>query len=388
MSTIRFLAQQIAAVVVALIVLIVLDRVCGFFIFPAHSVVPEANYKLSGYVRNWSIPSTHDRMREILKQNDVLIFGSSELTSKTGREPFVFLPEYLGHSAMAFGGGGAQSLTILTNLLANRDLLGSKSKIVIMLSPWWFLTGGTEASTFREFTHAESLARIAADAGIPESTKEPLYRFIKHQLHHLTPPTLEMLAFRFPGTEVGLRDLIETVRFEIPEFVRAHSQIYQNHLLRKYVAVADKPVRSDFDWEVELNRAERDKNSQSHSNEFGFLDAQWPSYKGTVPRDLHEPDPGDNELRDLEVLVQFLRDQNVPALFIQQPLNNLAYRKLERFDRVRDRISEIMNQNQMHYVDYLSLEYQKAMLVDLAHLSVYGWLKVDRDIQIWLETLR
>jgi D-alanine transfer protein len=388
LSSLRFIVQQIAAVFVALLILVVIDQVLGFLIFPAHSSPREVRYKLSGYVRNWNIASTPDRMREILKQNNVLIFGSSELTSKTGREPYVFLPEHMGQTAMAFGGGGAQSLTILTNLLANRDLLSSKSRIVIILSPWWFLTSGTEASTFREFTHAEALAKIAADAGIAESTKEPLYRFMKRQLHHLTPPTFEMLAFRFPGFEVGLRDLIEDVRFTIPEFVREHSRIYQSRLTRTYLPATEKLTRTDFNWEQELRKAEVDKEQNSRSNQYGFLDLQWPNYKNTVPRELHEPDPESNEVKDLEVLVRFLHEQNVPALFIQQPINALAYLKIERFDPVRERINELMTENQMHYVDYLSLDYQKTMLVDLAHLSAYGWLKVDRDIQIWLETLR
>ena len=386
MSLRRFVLLQLAAMVMAMLLLTAADQVIGFFLKPDPG--PAAGGSLSRYMFNWGLPEAETLFRQALgSANQIVMFGSSELSSSYGNEPFLFFPQKRGVPLLAIGAGGAQSLTILTLLLQHQDLVQPGARIVVMLSPWWFLNPGTEAGAFRRFTPPSALAKIYFDPAIAPQFKAPLVQFMHDKMYQINPPSLEMLLFRYPWLS-PLNGFVHFVRVELPEFVRAHSRIYQARWPSRFEFVAAPTAAAPFDWNAELAARKKENQEHSTSNSFGFADTSWPSYKGTVPRELKNPAPAMTEIHDLEVLAEFLRSRQVKALFFMQPLNRLAYQKMERFEGVQRDVATVLAKNGMKYVDYLTLPFEKEMLVDLAHLSSYGWARANQEIETWRETVK
>lgn len=385
----RFILQQLAAVVVALSALAVVDQLF-VAIFPAHPPVESLGGPISRYMADWALPEAEALFaRAIEKSGQIVLFGSSELSSSYGNEPFRFFPERRGVPLLAVGGGGAQSLTILTVLLRHQEKIGPQSRVVVMLSPWWFLNPGSEAGAFRRFTPASALSKIYFDRDLAAEHKRPLEVFAREKMHQINPPPLELILYRYAFLRTPfVEELVRFARVTLPEFVRRHSRIYQDRWPQQFVF--DETVKSagTVDWPSELAELKKKNLEHSLTNAYGFADSSWPDFRATVPRELKAPASVATELQDLEVLAQFLRSRQVPALFIMQPLNALAYQKLERFDSVKRDVAEIFVKNQMSYVDFLSRPYERELLIDLAHPSSYGWARMNLEIENWLRGLK
>jgi poly-D-alanine transfer protein DltD len=383
----RFLLKQLLAALTALALLVALDRAV-VAVWPDHN--GRISVDVSFYMPNWVSDESAPLVQHVLNEpHDILLFGSSELSSVYGVEPFELFPKKRGVPLLAVGAGGAQSLTILTVLLEHEKQLGPWSRIVVMLSPWWFLNPGTDAHAIRQYTSTTALLNIAANKNLPEKFKAPIETFLREKMQNINPPTAEMMLLRYPSLQTPVVEkLVHEMRVSLPDFVREHSRIYQAYFKRDFNFNDRASKDPSFNWEQALAEAKTFYTEHSKSNEYGFIDTSWPSYKGTVPRDLQAPRPEMTELHDLQTLVEFLKYKNVPVLFVMQPLNHLAYRKLERFDALKGEIAKVMQDTGTHYVDYLSAPPETEMLIDLAHLSSYGWLKVDREIENWLESLK
>jgi len=376
-------------VAVALIALAVVDQVF-VAVFPARGPAESPGGPLSRYMADWSLPEAEALFaRAIGNPGQVVLFGSSELSSSYGNEPFRFFPERRGVPLLAVGGGGAQSLTILTVLLRHQEKIGPQSRIVVMLSPWWFLNPGSEAGAVRRFTPPGALSKIYFDREIAMEHKRPLEVFAREKMHQINPPPIELALYRYAFLRTPVvEEIVRFARVTLPEFVRKHSRVYRERWPQHFVFDESVNSAEAVDWPTELEEWKKKNLEHSRSNPFGFADSSWPDFKGTVPRDLKEPASVRTELHDLEVLAEFLSSRGANVLFVMQPLNALAYQKLERFDSVKRDVAAVFVKNKISYVDFLSRPYEREMLIDLAHPSSYGWAMMNLEIENWLRGLK
>jgi D-alanine transfer protein len=376
------LARQLLAFVIAIALVFATDRL--FSLIPAKPVsLQRANY----WFNNWSDPQARPTFEHFLENNELVLFGSSELSEPVPEVVHRFFPEELHRPLFAFGAAGAQSLIILIQLMDHHRLLNKDTKLVVILSPWWFLTRGTHPGAMNSFVDRGTLARIYFDPEIPETNKAPLKSYMDKRLHEFSSPGLERLLFRMnpkPDSLFGRFAWFFTVGF--PQWLHNHSVYYSRYVHPEYIYPEhDSNVALKYSWERGLEKTKAEQQKISSSNEYGFEDSVWENYKGTVPRELKFPQSDSSELEDLKALVSFLKFKGVHALFINQPINPLAYTHLERFQKLNANVAEVMRAGNMHYVDFMSLPYEKGTLKDLAHFSAYGWLLTNVHIETWLK---
>jgi D-alanine transfer protein len=86
------------------------------------------------------------------------------------------------------------------------------------------------------------------------------------------------------------------------------------------------------------------------------------------------------ELRDLDLLLGFLKREGADPLFVLQPLNPYVYTNLRDADPAMD---EVRSQVQGHGFALLDLwssdtaRFEPGVLTDVMHLGALGWYKVD-----------
>ncbi len=383
---IKFLSTQVLAVISAGLCIVLLDRAVGFCASPPVGrtvyIQPE-----DLFFRNMRWPGAVEILQNYLPAKPVL-FGSSEITGSSSYMPYRFFASKLGRPLPSFGREGNQSLANLINLMQRHDRLTTDSRLVFMLSPLWFTEGGIEPGALFEFVQPEALVQIHYDGKIPVALKARISESFRRLGNQINGLVLQKVLFVTP--EWVTRPFAALLRFLTiggPGLVRSHSAIHA----RWYGAAEANflPVTVpavSYEWNSQLKAVRNAVRDAGNNNDYGIDNQMWNShFKGTVPREANIPDKDRNELRDLRALAEFLKFKKVRALFILQPLNRAVYKNSQIFDPVEDEIADIMCENGMTLVDLARPPYEKELLSDTMHASDYGWLKMNWEIQKWLE---
>ncbi|MFF7396027.1 D-alanyl-lipoteichoic acid biosynthesis protein DltD [Achromobacter sp. NPDC008082] len=322
--------------------------------------IPNLGNTLNEQTRNLS------RLSQALRTGDrLVILGSSELTSTDLRfVPYRYLADELQMPVLAYGHSGFQSLGMQFVLAALADDLSPASRVVIMLSPGWFDgDGGLSADEFNE--HANPL--------LPRLLKQPegraeLARWLQDKGDARV--AWSMMAEQAYVLRQRLLDLWA------PAYAASAP-----------VQEAEGPAAAArvVDWDALAQEAQSAEQRLMAGNRYAVRDDFFNKYLRTIPeggKTAYQPQPltGRDELRELTALMALLRQHNVNALFVMQPLHPMVFKDLNRFEPVQREVASLCQRYAMTCMDMYGAPFEVGMLRDVQHLGELGWLRVNQKI--------
>ncbi|HEY9274742.1 D-alanyl-lipoteichoic acid biosynthesis protein DltD [Achromobacter sp.] len=322
--------------------------------------LPNLGNTLQEQTRNLS------RMSQALRTGDrLVILGSSELTSNDLRfVPYRYLADELQLPVLAYGHSGFQSLGMQLVLAAMAEDLSPASRVVVMLSPGWFDgEGGLGPDEFKE--HANPL--------LPRLLRQPEGR-------------AEVVRWLQAKGDAGVAW----------SMAAEQAYVFRQRLVDLWTPAhaAPAPERERegpptaarvVDWEALAAQAQGAEQALMGGNRYAVRDEFFNKYLRGIPeggKTAYQPQPltGRDELRELGALMALLRQRDVNALFVMQPLHPLVFKDLDRFGPVQREVAALCQRYAMRCMDMYSAPFEVGMLRDVQHLGELGWLRVNQKI--------
>ncbi len=120
------------------------DDVLSNIVHPVSTVAASKSNYLPNLGPDWGTQHVNlNRLGNALSDGTLVVLGSSELSSHDLRfVPYRFFPEELKVPTLAYGHAMFQSYGIVSVLESVADSLTPNTRLVIMVSPAWFASGG------------------------------------------------------------------------------------------------------------------------------------------------------------------------------------------------------------------------------------------------------
>lgn len=336
-------------------------------------------------------------MEETITEDDIVVFGSSELIL-SGYDINEFThPENLfnhGHSnynTILFGRGYTQSLQHAIDLGAIQNNL-KDNKVVLILSPQWFTEDNIPGQFFtRNFSDAQYLEFLQND-NVSLETKAAIANRVDEMMEEY-PSTYERVR-QYENVYVNnSKNLISILHAKIYQLYSnmKHRYILWNDYLEKLtIDYDDNTVDiNSIDFDELLIKAEEEGKKQCTNNEYGIFDIGFTNnfgsnYEKYKNKEVNNSYAISKEYDDLELFLQVCEELNVEPLIISVPVNGKWYDytgfpKEGRTDYYEN-IRKICDKYNVQLADFSDKEYEMYFLRDSMHLGWKGWVYVNEEI--------
>ncbi len=308
------------------------------------------------------------------EKNGVTLLGSSELTSSSQFVSHDYVTKHLNLRVASFGHQHFQSFAIYSSLLAFNNAI-QNSNVSIIVSPGWFETKGTNIEAFLEFIRPNFLDKIIKDVEISYQEKVEIGRYLFQNRFLISRPDkrINYLINLFMFSQIPfLKDYFEN---RSKEFVRVEYEDYNGHLPKSELV--------QIDWEKQFNSLTRQFINSIHSNSFYINDDYYNEFlKENYEHGEFDKLSIDNqELKDLMLLVDFLKSKKANVSIIIQNLNPFHYKNLDRFNPILNKMINYFNSNSIPYLNMFtsnSKDYVPGTLNDIMHTGDLGWMKINK----------
>jgi D-alanine transfer protein len=318
------------------------------------------------------------RMGNALSDGTLVVLGSSELSSHDLRfVPYRFFPDEMKVPTLAYGHALFQSYGILSVLDSLSDSLTPNTRLVIMLSPSWFASGGQlPRSAFAEHVTGPVWDRLWDKP----STREQLQKWVTDNANW---GLLWLLA---NGQAAGLKDkfalwLHAAIKPPAPDQPRSKLSVPAH----KFVNWPSTAKLSETDWVDLEDEARVVERKLGGHNPYDTRDDYYKQYLeplySPARSEFADVDPMTrHELGDLSRVMALLQKHKVRAFFVLQPFNPKLILDVERFDPVATAITAMCQRYRMGCLDLYSIPFEPGMLRDDQHLAELGWALADQGI--------
>lgn len=326
-----------------------------------------------------------------------MLIGSSELTSthlKGLAQNFFNRETTKPTQLLSFGHAGFQSLGILSTLAANRELLRD-ARITIILSPGWFekqYCKGTSLHSFFEFVSPNYVYKILKDTGLDSGTREHIAAYIRKNYDQISRPDEALRILDNKNTRLSQIVNFPFTAFNAMELKqREKSDLYlfsQELIVR--TLLKENAKRHSFkvppvNWDSLMQQSAKQFATISNNNDVAventYYDA-WLRGKGKK-RLVAVAKENNQEYKDLEALLSFLKVSGARASFVIMPLNPKAHEELKVLDPIINDIRTLLQKSQFRYLDMFksnSADYVDGTLEDIMHPYDLGWYQIDKFI--------
>lgn len=324
----------------------------------------------------------------IKNKDQLTIFGSSEF-SESPIASYYFLPDSVGIKTLGIGHAFHQELSILCELLAANEYVEG-SKICIIISPSWFESPGwvsdkgTNIEAFIEFVRPNFLDKIANDNSIDDKYKIHIGEYLDRNFSAIDGVSHSMNSLRdlYLDQNNSISSFESVIRRKImgnPDVttVKYDVLIDDTDSLRSWGNNYDqtaKRLQSEFLKMISNNKIF--VNDTYFSANLAKPDGEF-EYGQTKELDLSTC----HELRDFNLLIEYLAEKKVDCSFIIQPLNPYYYKDLDRKNELNSTITTTLDNHDFPYLNmFVSSKeaYEPGTLKDIMHLGDYGWMKINK----------
>jgi len=303
---------------------------------------------------------------------NLLLFGSSELSSPAPQNPARFFPQHVSDFDLFVSGRGyTQSLhqAIVLSATASETPL---KKVALIVSPQWFTNEGELPGAFQDVFSAESYNRLLGDSRLSEDLRQRIANRVAALRQTSTHPAarLDRVGLAVSGRVELAKSAVDGARYTAPYFI----------------ADGATPV-SGIDWEAQFAAAEREGDAAS-SNDLNIEDNYYTTYvkpaleksKGSMAELDYAADSP--EYGDLELFLEVAKAHGIEVLLISAPVHGTWYdytgypagRRAMYYERIR----QVAAQHGAKLADFSGHEYDPYFLYDVMHLGWKGWLHVNR----------
>jgi D-alanine transfer protein len=379
-----------------------------FFPFDAPQNLPPAHSGV--FYSNIQHYSAELRVRTALHTGGIVVMGSSELARGQLRAiPYNFFGKELGFPCIGIGFGGNQSFSIAMQLAAMHEDL-TNAKLVIMLSPSWFMgkvgAQGTDPSAFLEFSPERFLYRGWFDPDVPQAFRDELGDYVAEHYKTFSSPSsiLRLIYYSHRARLNPVRSAFDAPFIALNSSATAVKQSIMDKLYDRKLASAplgirhlpeDTPAQQvgspavppEPDWDQLTAEALKRFAERSNKNPYAVTDKIFEEVflkakEITIPVKVIKPEDN-KEYQQFLFLLSLLQHYHLKPLFVIQPLNPFLYPGLPDLDPTIMAIENELRKADFSYLNLYTSDqgmYVKGTLLDSSHLADYGWLLVDRSI--------
>ena len=381
-----------------------------------HSSSREFRYWYNPY-KDKSAPA----LQEALGKNTMVIFGSSEL-GHSRKSPYYIKNMFSEKAldAMLIGQPYSQDMNHATTLAALAPYMKSR-KVVLLLSPTWFMGKDTSPENFSIRYSDSAYIGMLRNPDISPALKRSMAQRTRHLLRNDKAALSRVKAY----DAVYLNDTRDP-------FTRLKARYYQNHTMlqeraallmaEQYRRISDpgtgasgapglpgksgnaEPARlhssglrssgpivspgTTPDWQAlqdkALTSAERKIN-----NPLMMQDKIWKTrfrskYRSSVKLHAGTETTVSGEYGDLELFLQVCKEENIKPLLIIQPVNGFWYDhsglKAPARDGYRAKIKDVASRYDAQVTDLSQYDYEPGVLTDAVHPWGKGWVILDEVI--------
>lgn len=344
-----------------------------------------------------------DLLEGALLQNIVLqspgfvpIYGSSEFGHGGNYNPTkLFAGKPTGWTPFLFGHAGSED--IIQALYASaQDLQGKK--IALSLSAQWFGANGIAQNTFGANFSALQAYNMLSNPKLTISTKKELaQRLLRFDEVNKDYPILAELlknygqdSFQSRVKEAAYWPLgkIELAGLELQDMyktVKALQKLPPKDIAKNASSFQSKKLPS---WSILEAKANAEVAKNESNNPYGVANqyfqqnqAKLNTLQGSSLKASFYPSP---EYKDLNLLMQVLKEEGAKPIFMIQPVNGRWY-DMTGFPQAQrqkyyDQIRQLCRQNGFALADMSSHEYDPNFMDDPSHPSAKGWAYFDEAL--------
>ena len=325
------------------------DDVLSRIVLPVAAPAADKSNYLPNLGPDWGTQHVNlNRLGNALSDGTLVVLGSSELSSHDLRfVPYRFFPEELKVPTLAYGHAMFQSYGMVSVLESVADSLTPNTRLVIMVSPAWFASGGQlPRSAFAEHVTGPVWNRLWDKP----STREQLQTWISDNANW------GLLWLIANGQVAELKDKVSlwwNARQEpAPDKPRSKLSVPAH----RYVVWPSAARLNAGHWSRLTQEAREVEHKLGGNNPYDVRDDYYKQYLASLyspaRNEFANVDPlTRTELGDLSRLMALLQKRKVKAYFVIQPFNPKLILDMERFDPVVAAITGMCTRYQMGCLD-------------------------------------
>lgn len=379
--------------VIALLLTIIISITCIFlvnnYITLNFNNIVDKSINFNSDNRN----SSDQLLDRIIKETDVVVLGSSELSSSDNLAYPLALYNY-GYSnfnMILMGRGYFQSLLHAINAGALQNNL-KNNKIVLIVSPQWFTINGMTADAFPSRLLELNYYEFLRNDSITPETKYAVSDRVR-ELMVKDPKGLQRIkkAEKVYLSDAGsFMDRLEVYVYDT--FLNSKNQFELFRDLRsvEYDHNTDEYVNAEtIDFDELLEDGDNEGRNSCTNNDFGvndnyykeYIEGKIESYKDSFEGNGYTVSP---EYSDLKLFLKVCNEIGLEPLIISVPVNGrwYDYTGFPKADRntYYQNIRNICKEYKAELADFSEREYELYFLRDTMHLGWKGWAYIDEAV--------
>lgn len=331
---------------------------------------------------------------EIAKEKDLILLGSSELSSPVDQNPINMFPSTKSeYDVSILGRAYTQSLQHAA-MLNSTNNLSEESKVALIVSMQWFessdgIAGNNYAVNFSQYQfykmmdsdvisnenklyYAQRTFQLLKQTG--EYTEERIYAGLYAKDSFISDIALTMLKpyYKFKLYLLNIKD--KTQSYYLIKDLEEKNQVIDI---------------KNIDWNEEYRKAEAEGASKVTNNDINVDDVYYDTYLkenyDSVKDYWKDVDIlQSKEFKDYKFFLETSKSLNVQPLIILMPVNGKYYDHIGLNKEKREAFYNVVQTMAEDYgFEVLNLqnkEYEKYYLSDVMHLGWKGWLNVNEEI--------
>lgn len=331
-----------------------------------------------------------DKMKE---DGDLMIFGSSELSSPVDQNPINIFPfKEAEYEVSIYGRAYTQSLQHAT-ILSNIDNLNDKDKIAIVISAQWFAKEvGIDGSDFSVNFSEQQFYNFFNNENVDKESKlyyaKRISQLLKKSGEYIEESIYANLYYRDNIISKAVLNLLKPY-YSLKEYLLEIKDKVQTIKLLEELEDKKTNILKDINWNDEYEKAEIQGKEKVTNNDIFVDDNYYDKYLRDKYDSLKDSWKDINllaskEVDDYKFLLKVCKENNIKPLIILMPVNGLYYDHLGLTLDKRTEFYNTMEEMAENYdFDVLNLqdkEYEKYYLSDVMHLGWKGWLNIDEEM--------
>ena len=336
-----------------------------------------------GYIYSGAKSSSVDFVRANLRDDSLLMLGSSELSTPAKSVPQipveVFGKHNYGLHAMCVGEAFDQCLWDAIALGAFADGGLPRGKVVLTVGLGQFTDGGIDASTFGERFSYTLYAGFCKNSAIPEDVRS----YVRSRLQELETNETVLSA----AAPSNLFDAVNGAAYGLTDSLRLQNEL--RRVRAKALPMAAEPAETP-DWAALREWGLEDAKRMSTNNDWGAEDHFWseqlePALKGLEGARASETYTQTPEYTDLDCFLQVCDACDVEPLIVISPSMGPYYDYIgisretreAAYQRIRDVVA---SHERAQLADFSDREYEQYFLFDIVHFGWTGWIDVEQAV--------
>lgn len=341
---------------------------------------------------------TKDKGNELieraLKNQNLMLFGSSELDSWVGQNPMYWFPNTELSSQVTLI-GHAYMQDLLHAMKAGTPNFGKGEKAAIVVSLQWFMGQDIDRNGFGANFSELQFYDTMGNSKLSLETKETICRRTAELLSGIEGYEDIKVYTELYGSGTG-RAFLAAMKpyYSGKRYFLGLKDKWETYKLLKTVEEAVKEQEGgqssvrEANWEQEFLNAEAEGQYFCTNNAFYVEDSYYDTNLKDQIEELENCSTEEllqgREMEDYELFLQVCKENGVEPYLIFMCTNGWYYDYLgidqERRNELYDKLEEKAKEYGFSYLRLSDHEYEPYFMVDVMHLGWKGWLYVDKAL--------